>query len=64
MLGYDLNWPALALLLVAVMVLCRISAGCKYYVKMAIFGVVALLLATIVPLPWFILRPRHYKNAL
>lgn len=56
------NWMALAVL--AIVMLCQVSASCKYYAKMTVFGVVALLLSTIVPLPWFILRPRHYKNAL
>lgn len=48
----------------ALYILCVLFDSVKYYVKMTIFGVGSFLLATVLPLPLFVLRPQHYKNAL
>lgn len=57
-----LNWALAAIMLLYV--LCRLSDTAQFYVKMSIFGAGSLLFASTLPLPMFIVRPRHYKNAL
>lgn len=56
------GWAVAALL--AVLALCRLSETVQFYTKMTVFGVGAFLLAATLPLPLFVIRPRHYKNAL
>lgn len=56
------SWAIAAML--AVLVLCRLSDTVQFYAKMFAFAVGSFLLAATLPLPLFVLRPRHYKNAL
>lgn len=41
-----------------------LSSTVRYYFKLLIFSVGSILLATLLPIPMFIVRPRDYRNAL
>lgn len=56
-----LSWLAVGIL--SLVVLCKLSSRCAYYTKISVFWLILLLLS-IMPLPLFIVRPRHWKNAL
>lgn len=51
-------------LIILALLFALLSKTVRYYVKMSVFFVTTFLMATILPIPLFILRPRDYRNAL
>lgn len=43
---------------------CYLSYTVRYYLKMASFFLGSMLIGTFLPIPWLIMRPRDYRNAL
>ncbi|XP_055299735.1 1-acyl-sn-glycerol-3-phosphate acyltransferase alpha isoform X2 [Sitodiplosis mosellana] len=43
---------------------CYVSNTVRYYLKMATFLFGSMLIGTFLPIPWLIMRPRDYRNAL